>query len=200
VSFEWVLFDADGVMQRVRDGWLGALTAHGGDRGEEFVLAVFEAERASVAGGDFAAAMREVLQRFAITTPLADVLTSQNWIDVDPGMVAAVAELRRQGIRSGLATNQQSLRGEYMRGSLGFGDVFDEQFYSWELGFAKPDAGYFEAIIDRVQVSPNRVLFIDDREDNVEGARSAGLTAELFPRDGGVASLRPILARHGITL
>jgi putative hydrolase of the HAD superfamily len=200
VSFAWVLFDADGVMQRVRDGWLEALTAHGGDQGEEFVLAVFEAERACVTGADFTAAMREVLTRFSITTPLADVLAAQTWIDVDAGMVAAVSDLRRQGFRCGLATNQQSLRGGYMRRCLNFAQAFDEQFYSWELGFAKPDAGYFQAIIEGVQVSPDRVLFLDDREDNVNGARSVGLVAELFPRDGGVAALRPILARQGITL
>jgi hypothetical protein len=40
----------------------------------------------------------------------------------------------------------------------------------------------------------------DGWEDNVDGARSAGLVAELFPHGGGVAALRPILARQGITL
>jgi putative hydrolase of the HAD superfamily len=99
-----------------------------------------------------------------------------------------------------LATNQQNLRGAYMRSSLGFETIFDEQFYSFELGFAKPDAGYFQAIMQRINVPPSRVLFIDDHEGNVAGAREIGIHSELFPRDGGVAVLASILARYGVQL
>jgi putative hydrolase of the HAD superfamily len=87
-----------------------------------------------------------------------------------------------------------------MRKSLGFETIFDEQFYSFELGFAKPEAGYFQAIVDRISVAPNRVLFIDDHDGNVAGAREIGIHSELFPVDGGVAALKPILARYGIGL
>ena len=41
--------------------------------------------------------------------------------------------------------------------------------------------------MDRINVAPNRVLFIDDHEGNVAGAREIGIHSELFPRDGGVA-------------
>ena len=87
-----------------------------------------------------------------------------------------------------------------MRNSLGLETIFDEQFYSFELGFAKPAAGYFQAIMDRICVAPNRVLFIDDHEGNIAGAREIGIHAELFPWDGGRAALTPILARYGIRL
>jgi hypothetical protein len=50
------------------------------------------------------------------------------------------------------------------------------------------------AIMDRIDVPPNRVLVIDDHESNVAGAREVGIRGELFPRDGGVAALQPILA------
>jgi putative hydrolase of the HAD superfamily len=99
-----------------------------------------------------------------------------------------------------LATNQQNLRGAYMRNSLGFETIFDEQFYSFELGFAKPEAEYFRAIMDRVGVAPDRVLFIDDHDDNVAGAREIGIHGEHFPSDGGVAALSAILAWYGLQL
>ena len=44
------------------------------------------------------------------------------------------------------------------------------------------------------------MLFLDDNADNVEGARTAGLRAELFPRDGGLDALRPILPGTGRTV
>jgi HAD superfamily hydrolase (TIGR01509 family) len=200
VDLDWVLFDADGVIQGTRDGWLEDLTAAGGDRGEEFVLAVFAAETACVSGQDFQAAMEQVLRDFEIDRPLSEVIDPAYWIEVDPTMIGAVRGLRDLGLRTGLATNQQNLRGTYMRGSLGFSEVFDEQFYSWELGVAKPEPDYFRAILDRIGVAGGRVLFLDDREDNVAGARTAGLRAELFPRDGGIDALRPILTRHGLAL
>lgn len=198
MDLDWVLFDADGVIQTTREGWLEELTAVGGDRGEDFVLAVFAAETACVTGQDFQAAMDAVLQEFAIDRPLSEVIDAAYWIEVDPTMIGAVRGLRDLGLRCGLATNQQNLRGTYMRGSLGFAEVFDEQFYSWELGVAKPDPAYFAAVLDRIDADGDRVLFLDDNADNVEGARTAGLRAELFPRGGGIEALRPILARHGL--
>jgi hypothetical protein len=44
------------------------------------------------------------------------------------------------------------------------------------------------------------VLFIDDLEENVASAREIGIYRELFPHDGGLAALKPILARYDIRL
>jgi FMN phosphatase YigB (HAD superfamily) len=54
--------------------------------------------------------------------------------------------------------------------------------------------------MDRIRVAPNRVLFIDDHDGNVAGAREIGIHSELFPRDGGVTALAAILDRYGIAL
>ena len=200
VELDWVLFDADGVIQRTRPGWMEDLTTWAGSRVDEFLLAVAAADIACLTGKDFGAAMREVLRQFEINAPIEDVIDRQFWIEVSPPMLAAVRDVRDLGLRCGLATNQQNLRGAYMRNSLGFEKIFDEQFYSFELGFAKPEAGYFRTILDRINVAPDRVLFIDDHEGNVAGAHELGIHSELFPRDGGVAALTPILARYGVRL
>jgi HAD superfamily hydrolase (TIGR01509 family) len=200
MDLDWVLFDADGVIQSNRAGWMDELTAWAGSRTEEFLLAVSAADMACLTGADFGAAIREVLRQFEIKAPLEDVIDRQFWIEVRQPMLDAVRAVRDLGLRCGLATNQQNLRGAYMRNSLGFEKIFDEQFYSFEIGFAKPEAGYFRTIMDRIDVSPSRVLFVDDHDDNVAGARGIGINSELFPRDGGVAALTPILARYGVQL
>jgi HAD superfamily hydrolase (TIGR01509 family) len=200
VELDWVLFDADGVIQGLRDGWLEDLSIWGGSRSEEFFLAVAAADMACLTGNDFRAAMGDVLQQFQITAPLEEVIDQHFWIEVRQPMLAAVRAVRDLGLRCALATNQQNMRGAYMRGSLGFEKIFDEQFYSFELGFAKPEAGYFQTIMDRIRVAPNRVLFIDDHDGNVAGAREIGIHSELFPRDGGVTALAAILDRYGIAL
>jgi putative hydrolase of the HAD superfamily len=200
VDLDWVLFDADGVIQGARPGWMEELAPWGGSRAEEFLLAVAAADVACLTGEDFGAAMQGVLRQFEINARFEDVIDRHFWIEVRPPMLAAVREVGDLGVHCGLATNQQNLRGAYMRSSLGFETIFDEQFYSFELGFVKPDTGYFRAIMDRIDVAPDRVLFIDDHEDNVAGASEVGIHSELFPRDGGVAALKPILARHGVQL
>ena len=200
MELDWVLFDADGVIQGARPGWMEELTAWTGSRAEEFLLAMAAADVACLTGKDFGAAMREVLRQFDISAPLEDVIDRQFWIEVRQPMLDAVSAVRDLGLRCALATNQQNLRGGYMRSSLGFEKIFDEQFYSFELGFAKPEVGYFQAIMDHVGAAPDRVLFIDDHEDNVAGASEIGIHGELFPSDGGVATLKTILARYGVHL
>jgi FMN phosphatase YigB (HAD superfamily) len=54
--------------------------------------------------------------------------------------------------------------------------------------------------MERIKGAPHRVLFIDDHDGNVAGARELGINSELFPTDGGVAALNPILERYGIRL
>ena len=195
-----MLFDADGIIQGARKGRMEELTAWAGSRTEEFLLAIAAADVACLTGKDFGAAMREVLRQFEINAPLEEVIDPHFWIEVQQPMLEAVRAVRDLGLRCGLATNQQNLRGGYMRSSLGFEQIFDEQFYSYELGFAKPEAGYFKAIMARIDVAPDRVLFIDDHEGNVAGAREIGIHSELFPVDGGVVALKPILVRYGIRL
>ena len=192
VELEWVLFDADGVIQGTRASWMEELSAWAGSRAEEFLQAMSAADSSCLTGADFGAAMREVLRQFEIAAPLEDVIDRQFWIEVRLPMLAAVRAVRDLGLRCGLATNQQNLRGGYMRSSLGFEKIFDEQFYSFEIGF--------RTIMARIDVSPDRVLFIDDHDGNVAGAREIGIHSELFPPDGGVAALTPILARYGLRL
>ena len=59
-------------------------------------------------------------------------------------MLDAVRAVRDLGLHCGLATNQQNLRGTYMRNSLGFETIFDEQFYSSNLGLRSLRQGTFK--------------------------------------------------------
>ena len=143
MELDWVLFDADGVIQGTRAGWMEELTAWAGSRTEEFLLAISAADAACLTGADFGAAMRQVLRQFEIAAPLEDVIDRQFWIEVRQPMLAAVRAVRDLGLRCGLATNQQNLRGAYMRSSLGFEKIFDEQFYSFEIGSAEAGSRVF---------------------------------------------------------
>jgi putative hydrolase of the HAD superfamily len=54
---------------------------------------------------------------------------------------------------------------------------FRETFTSCELGARKPETEAFRRLAARVAAHPERIVFFDDLEENVEGARRAGLQA-----------------------
>ena len=68
-----------------------------------------------------------------------------------------------------------------MSETLGYRDLFDQEFYSCALGYMKPDTNYFRAVLKEIGFSPSEVLFIDDLEANIIGARKVGLNASVFP-------------------
>jgi putative hydrolase of the HAD superfamily len=57
---------------------------------------------------------------------------------------------------------------------------FDRRFYSCRLGLAKPDPAVYEAVLDDLGATPQSVLFIDDRTENVLAATALGLQAVRF--------------------
>ena len=192
-----LLFDADGVLQRAHPEWrarLGSCVAP--EAAETFIAEVFEAERTVITGGDFARPLQRVLDRWQIDRPVREVLSVWDLIIVDHKMITAIQRLRRGGIRCYLATNQQSFRRDVMRALPWYADGLDDQFYSCEIGKAKPDRSYFVEILHRIHRPAEQVLFLDDNKINVDGARSAGLRAELFPQDAGVSALAPLLSRY----
>jgi putative hydrolase of the HAD superfamily len=199
--FDAILFDADGVLQSTDEKWFYAMTALIGTEDEDQVARFFgdimAAELPSLAGRqDFVGPLGEVLARWNVTAPAAEVLASWHHVDVDAAVVAAVQELRAAGVRCALATNQHPERAAYMRENLGYDEVFDDLFYSCELGVAKPDPAYFTEAVRRLGTEPGRTLLLDDNSDNVAGAKEAGLVAELFAPDGGRAELDRILGAY----
>ncbi len=54
---------------------------------------------------------------------------------------------------------------------------FRRTFVSCEIGVRKPERAAFEHVSRAIGVAPGRILFFDDTEANVEGARTAGLHA-----------------------
>ena len=85
-----------------------------------------------------------------------------------------------------------------MHEALGYADLFDDTFYSYELGVAKPAPAYFTAVLDRLSLPAEQVLFVDDNRANVDAARTVGLRAEQWHVEDGQDALRGHLARHGL--
>jgi putative hydrolase of the HAD superfamily len=198
---EVVLFDADGVVQQTPPGWEAELNAVLGSapQVEQLLLELFTAELPALAGDrDFAEVTREVLARWDLADRTEEVLAFWTRLELDEGVTELIRELRAGGAACYLATNQHHLRRAYMSTSLGYDELLDGQLYSCDLRVAKPDPAYFTAALERIGRPAGTALFIDDREANVLGARSAGLRAEVFHLSSGADALRAILSSHGL--
>ncbi len=192
-----ILFDADGVVQYPPDDWRDRIVARldvGAAEGETLLAEVLAAEEPAVRGAqDFPRAVASVLARWDRVHRLEEVLSSWREIEVDQAVVALIQELRAEGVHCCLATNQQNMRAAYMRKSLDYDDVFDRQYFSCDMGVAKPDPAYFRHILDDLSVPASRVLFIDDTLPNVDAARDVGLAAEHYERAHGIDALKAIV-------
>ena len=49
--------------------------------------------------------------------------------------------------------------------------IFDYKFISYDVGYTKEDDEIFEIVIDKCDVSPEKILFVDDREKILDNAK-----------------------------
>lgn len=195
-----VLFDADGVLQVVPGGWYAAMEPFVGDRAREFLHATWSDELATLRGiGDYKPALAAALVEYGVTEHV-DVVYAAVWhnIEVIEESFVLLEALRRKGYGIHLGTNQERHRGGHMRTVLGYDAIFDTSHYSYDLGFAKPDPAFFVEAARRIGADPGAILFVDDSEPNVLGAREAGLVAVHWDVGRGHDVLLEVLASHGI--
>jgi epoxide hydrolase-like predicted phosphatase len=62
----------------------------------------------------------------------------------------------------------------------GFEDMTDLIVYSHEVGFAKPDPQIYALTCERLSMKPAEIVFLDDLEANIAGAKAFGMHAVLF--------------------
>ncbi len=109
-----------------------------------------------------------------------------------PGALELVAEVP---VLTATLSNTNPIHWEAQFEPWGIGAGFDRHFPSFELGLAKPHREIFDEVVRRLGVPADRVLFLDDNQLNVDGARSAGLAAE---RVVGPVAARSALVSHGV--
>jgi epoxide hydrolase-like predicted phosphatase len=86
----------------------------------------------------------------------------------------------RPRYRTGILSNSFVGAREREQAAYGFEDLVDEIIYSHECGMSKPDPGIYALACKRLRVEPAQMVFIDDHQRCVEGARRAGIHAVLY--------------------
>ena len=73
-----------------------------------------------------------------------------------------------------IATNHLSRIRNYIGEALGVQNL-DKIFISADIHKIKPNNDFYEEIINKMRCKPNEILFLDDNQENVDGAKACGL-------------------------
>jgi putative hydrolase of the HAD superfamily len=102
------------------------------------------------------------------------------WNTFDARVLQWIKTLRENGFTIGILSNLPSPIADSLRGTEGFMEHFDHVTFSCELRLFKPQAAIYLHSYQGLGVAPEETLFIDDKQENVDGAQAVGMHAELF--------------------
>lgn len=106
-------------------------------------------------------------------------LDHRGWLSVDAGTLGVLHALAAGGTRLALLSNAGADFSGWLRHGS-FAPLFERVFVSGELNLVKPDAEIYEHVIDELGISASDFVFIDNKAENVEGAKAVGGDGHVF--------------------
>lgn len=113
--------------------------------------------------GDDTSLTSEILQRFVLRQRMIDLVRS----------------LRRRGYLVGILSDQTVWLDQLDQNDR-FYREFDRLYISYRLGKGKRDSSLFDDVAADLGLSPDKLVFIDDNQGNVNRARSRGINGIVF--------------------
>jgi putative hydrolase of the HAD superfamily len=109
-------------------------------------------------------------------------------------MIELMRELRRRGLRLALLTNNVREWEPLWRSMIPVDELFEVVVDSAFVGHRKPEREIYEIVLQRLGLSADECVFVDDTEVNCDAARKLGMTAVHFrSNDRAIAEIRAAL-------
>ncbi|WP_327350685.1 HAD family hydrolase [Streptomyces sp. NBC_01304] len=182
-----LLFDMFGVIARLQsEAGKVRLAETAGMAEEPFWSAYWSLrqpyDRGDVGGSAYWQRVADALGTTFRPERIADLIEADlaSWSAVDDEMVALIEQLAASGRRIALLSNipeELACRYEQQHAWL---KHFEVCAFSCRIGHAKPEPGAYRWACEALATAPEQILFIDDRTENIEAARAAGLQGRLF--------------------
>jgi putative hydrolase of the HAD superfamily len=164
---------------RTEMGYYRANCVRAGDRPS---LAALRRECAEILRGELAPVL-DALDANALEQALLDALRFDPYEDVVP----ALRRWRAAGLRLVVVSNWDISLHDVLRQTR-LDELFDGVLTSAEVGASKPDPAIFAAALELAAVRPSEAVHIgDSAQEDVAGARAAGIEPWLLARAGGGA-------------
>lgn len=114
-----------------------------------------------------------------IAAYLRDNWQSAHVWPLTPHAKEVLGTLRERGYRLGVVSNWDWTLPGVLK-ATGLDEYFNSVAASALVGFAKPDPRIFQRVLAELKVEPGEALHIGDSEDDLNGARAAGVEPVLF--------------------
>ena len=109
-----------------------------------------------------------------------------------PGMEELVRELKGEGFGIYLCSNASLRMVTWYKNIIPAWECFDGILYSAEVKCMKPQREMYEHFYERFSLKPEECFFIDDLQDNIDGAKATGMDGYCFA-DGDLEKLKTCL-------
>ncbi len=108
---------------------------------------------------------------------IADLLAADIdlWGELNQPMVEWVWQLQQAGVRTGILSNMGDAMAAGLLAKYDWLANFHHRTWSYALKIAKPELDIYHHAARGLGTEPNRILFIDDKEENLAAAREAGM-------------------------
>ena len=138
----------------------------------------------------------QVIIDFRLPVQRAEFLEEMtHWsVTLFPGAIQLIEQIPVRYDRATLC-NTNVIHWKYLMKNAGLVRAFPHHFASHLIGKIKPDAEAFQHVTEVLRCEPEEVLFLDDNEMNVVGARSVGIQGV---RVRGVAEAEHALVDFGV--
>ncbi len=179
-----VLFDFGQVLSLPADPivWQQMLTISGlseTDLDREYWAHRHEYDRGTFTGESYWHRVAAGSQAAFTSTQIADLIAADVdlWSRLNLPVVEWAQRLQQAGIRTGILSNIGDRMADGLIAKFDWISAFDHCVWSYSLKLAKPEAAIYHCAAEGLATDPAQILFLDDRQENIEAAEAIGMLA-----------------------
>jgi putative hydrolase of the HAD superfamily len=97
------------------------------------------------------------------------------WLNLNEPMIDWAGQLKNAGFRIAILSNLGEALVEHMVTKVEWVKRFHHATWSSQLNIVKPNPAIYLHTVERLGVTPEQALFIDDKEENIRAAEALGI-------------------------
>ena len=122
---------------------------------------------------------------------------------IDYLLLDKIKKLRNKNILCFLATDQNHHRKDYILREWKFSNYFNDHFVSANIGYRKVNNEYWEYVVNSLKkrgiFQENKILFIDDRIENIKKAKEFGFNSFHVSHKESIKELYELIEEISLT-
>ena len=100
--------------------------------------------------------------------------------EINQEVHGTVLKVRKNGYKTCICSNNFETRVRLLDEKFDFIKNFDVPIFSYEVGVIKPDKKIFEILVESAEVLPKELIYSDDSEMALQGAKEVGINAFVY--------------------